>query len=136
LEELAAELTLQPDDTDGTVRAVGHLTARYTQPCSVTLEPLTSTVEVPVDITYAPEEDLGNQSDDESDLDLDEPPEPIVDGVFDVGETLVQLLALEIDPFPRTPDLPFEDFTDAGDPGPAASPFAALADLKKKLDNP
>ena len=38
-------------------------------------------------------------------IDDDEVPEPLVGGIIDLGEAATEHLALEIDPFPRNPDL-------------------------------
>ena len=61
-------------------------------------------------------------------VDADEPPEPLQDGVVDLGAVATEFLLLGIDPYPRKPDAVF-DAPPAGDP--ADKPFAALAALKK-----
>ena len=50
--------------------------------------------------------------------------------VIDLGDYVVEHLALEIDPFPRRPGAVFE----APEPLPETSPFAALKALKPRGD--
>ncbi|MBL6932816.1 MAG: DUF177 domain-containing protein [Rhodospirillales bacterium] len=64
-----------------------------------------------------------------------EPPDPMVDGGFDLGETVAEQLSLEIDPFPRSPDANFDgysSFDNGKDEEGRISPFAVLEQLKKK----
>jgi hypothetical protein len=56
-------------------------------------------------------------------------PQPLTGGVVDLGALATEFLILAIDPYPRKADAVFAGFS-AGE-GPA-SPFAALAALKKK----
>ena len=73
------------------------------------------------------------------DIDDEDPPEPMIGGRFDLGETMVQLVAQEIDPFPRKPGLPYADFSTAtghhekDHAEPSENPFAVLENLKDKL---
>jgi len=120
----------------------GSVSATITQPCSVTLEPVETRIEMPVSLQFEEEIDVEDQQLEEIDITKNEPPEPIIDGGFDIGEAMVQLVAIEIDPFPRQPDLPFEDYASApgntaiSAPAPPDNPFAVLAELKNKLDKP
>lgn len=139
LEELAIEVALS--HTKRGVRADGHLQATVVQPCSVTLEPLVSQLDLPIELEFEHENFHKNIDFQDVDVDEDDPPEDIVGGRFDLGETLVQVLAVEIDPFPRSPDLPYAD-TESGtvdgddvDGASERNPFAALAALKDKLED-
>ena len=75
------------------------------------------------------------------DIDTEEhdPPEQIIGGQFDVGDTLIQLLAVEINPFPRKPGASLENMPEAKaqrertEESETDNPFAALAALKDKL---
>lgn len=116
----------------------GRITARLHQACVVTLDPFPVQLDVPVQLDFAPEEDVAafarrNDRDDaEIDIEVllneDDPPEPIVDGVIDLGGITLEFLALALDPYPRKPGVSFE--ASAGDTG-TESPFAALAKLKR-----
>ena len=68
--------------------------------------------------------------------DMPDPPDPLHDGGFDLGETVAEQLSLNIDPFPRSVNASFDEFTTSGDDGEAEqriNPFAVLEGLKKKL---
>jgi len=67
---------------------------------------------------------------------MDDGPDPIEDGIIDVGEAVVEELALLIPPYPRVPGAEFNDIiedADGGDDKP--NPFAKLAALKKDLES-
>ena len=148
LKEMTFEAHLTPSHRHTKVHAVGRIDAIITQACSVTLEPMDTHIDMPFEIRFEEfDEAEENASHDthkdaimDVDLDADDPPEPIVDGALDMGEAVVQLTALEIDPFPRKPGLPFED--KAAHPRGKAdeeaeiqtpNPFAVLASLKDKI---
>jgi hypothetical protein len=57
-----------------------------------------------------------------------EPPEPLVDGIIDLGVIAVEFLMLGIDPYPRKKGV---EFVTPNAPDPATSPFSALGKLKK-----
>jgi len=122
LDALEAEIALAPAP-GGAVRARGILRARVVQACVVTLEPVPQAVEAPIDWRVLPP---GEAPSDEMDSGPDEiESEP--DGSVDLGEALVQELALSLDPYPRAPgaEVPGE----ARDEAP--SPFAGLAGLRR-----
>ena len=117
------------------VRLHGAVNAELTQACVVTLAPLKTTVSLEMDRRYAPPELVVEADDDEDDIpfDDDDPPDIIEAGVIDVGDAVVEQLALEIDPFPRADGAEFEGYS-SGPSGADAvkSPFAALEGLVKK----
>ena len=135
LDSLTAKVGLTPVD-GGLVRVHGALAAKVTQACVVTLEPVTTRVEASFQRQYgtdAPEEAGGLIAD----ADTEESAEPLAHGTVDVGETVAEQLALELDPFPRAPEAAFDGFSsgsksvgddDTGDGGP----FTVLARLKEK----
>ena len=55
-------------------------------------------------------------------------PEPLIDGVVDLGALATEFLLLGLDPYPRKPGAVFEPPQDLA---PDAGPFAALAKLTK-----
>lgn len=120
------------------VKLDGRIAARLHQACVVTLEPFPVQLDVPVQLDFAPEEDIAafTRRNDRDDAEIDievllneeDPPEPIVDGVIDLGSVTLEFLALALDPYPRKPGVSFE--SSAGDTG-TESPFAALAKLKR-----
>ena len=64
----------------------------------------------------------------ESDEEIPDPPEPIVNGVIDLGRLATDALFLAIDPYPRRLDAVFEPPVVAADP--EDHPFAALKALR------
>ena len=119
------------------VKLEGKITAALHQTCVVTLEAFPVALKVPVKLDFVPEAELatlaaGDTGEGEIDIEVllneEDPPEPIVDGVIDLGSITLEFLALALDPYPRKPGASFE--SSAGDTG-AESPFAALAKLKR-----
>ena len=127
---LQAELSLAPWQDDG-LMIWGALTADLSQTCVVTLEPLPARLNEPVEARYLPEAQASLLRQDEalSDPHEPDPPEPLPEsGVLDLGELVVQHLAVALDPYPRRPGVAF---TPPGDDLPLTGPFAKLAALKR-----
>lgn len=128
-----AELKLLPVK-GGTVHVTGRVTGKVTQICVVTLDPFDNDVDEDVDVVFAPPSqirELADSADDdgESDDDRPDPPEPIDNGVIDLGKLATDALFLGLDPYPRKPDAVFQDQVEA--PSADEHPFAALRALKK-----
>ena len=117
----------------GKVHVVGRVTARVGQTCVVSLDPIENDIDEPVDLMFAPEADIPRLSttvDDEAESeDIPDSPEPIINGVIDLGRVATDVLFLGIDPYPRKPDAVFEQPMVAADP--EDHPFAALKALKE-----
>ena len=99
------------------VRVTGQVNARVGQTCVITLEPVENDVEESVDLTFSPAAGSQAQSGD------GEPPEPLADGVLDLGAITTEFLLLGIDPYPRKPGASFDPPHDVSEEN---SPFAAL----------
>jgi uncharacterized metal-binding protein YceD (DUF177 family) len=133
-EILSASASLDVTPTSGgRVHVAGHVRARIGQTCVVTLEPIENDIDEPIDLIFAPPEQIPQLADlvDEaadSDIEIPDPPEPIVDGVIDLGRLATDALFLAIDPYPRRPDAVFEPPVVAADP--EDHPFAALKALQ------
>jgi len=117
----------------GRYHVAGHVRARIGQTCVVTLEPMESDIDEPVDMIFAPPEQIPELSDlvddaAESDEEIPDPPEPIENGIIDLGRVATDALYLAVDPYPRKPDAVFEPLVEAADP--EDHPFAALKALK------
>lgn len=138
LESLSGRFTLTRSGER--VRLDGFVDAAFHQTCIVTLEPFAAALSVPVRLDFLPEAELAaiaaraardageGEIDVEVNLDDDDPPEAIVDGVIDLGAVMLEFLALSLDPYPRKPGAAF----DSPQPDPLLqSPFAALARLKR-----
>ena len=125
LDRLEARVRLTPLAGD-LVRLDAELTADVVQECVVTLEPIATRVEDHFTLLYGGTEEAAQVVlSGEAEL-----VEPLSDGAIDIGEAVAQQLSLALDPFPRAPGAE----APAPEPGddPPASPFAALAKLKKR----
>ena len=127
LERLTAGFDLMRHGADG-LRVVGRVQAAVVQNCVVTLEPIESAVDEAIELLFLPEAPTAPDVVDLEAVEADDPPEPLQNGVVDLGAVATEFLLLGIDPYPRKPGAVFEA-PPAG--GPASSPFAALAALKK-----
>ena len=130
----SASLDVTPQN-GGRVHVTGRVRARIGQTCVVTLDPIENEIDEPIDLEFAPPEQIPQLSDlvddaAESDTEIPDPPEPIINGAIDLGRLATDALFLAIDPYPRKPDAVFEAPRPQDDP--AANPFAALAALKKE----
>jgi uncharacterized metal-binding protein YceD (DUF177 family) len=128
----SASLDVTPQ-SGGRVHVTGHVRARIGQTCVVTLDPIENEIDEPIDLVFAPPEQIPQLSDlvddaAESDAEIPDPPEPIVNGVVDLGRLATDALFLAVDPYPRRPDAVFEPLIEAADP--MDHPFAALKALQ------
>ncbi len=123
LGSFAAEVTLRPEGL-GVVLAEGMLLAQVTQVCVVSLEPFETAIEAPFRLVFRPA-GPGERAAEQT-LDAEAEEEVIYEGEsFDLGEALVETLALELDPWPRRPGAVLQPLPATA--GGRASPFAALA---------
>jgi hypothetical protein len=125
----------------GRVHVSGHVTARIGQTCVVTLEPIENEIDEDVDLTFAPAEQIPELADESIDEEIEigagdmlEPPEPIVNGIIDLGRLATDVLFLAIDPYPRKEGAVYEPEVTAADP--ADHPFAALKALQAAPKKP
>ena len=124
---------------DGRVHVTGRVRARIGQTCVVTLDPIENDIDEDVDLIFAPAEQISHLSDlveeaAESDAEIPDPPEPIVNGVIDLGRLATDALFLAVDPYPRKPGALFEPHVEAADP--EDHPFAALKALRGDSNPP
>lgn len=127
-----AAFNLKPR-SGGQVHVTGRVQARVGQNCVVTLEPLESDIDEEIDLTFAPSEQIPElaepeDDDDDSATDMTNAPEPIENGVIDLGRLASDMLYLAIDPYPRKEGAEFEPQVEAADP--EDNPFAALKSLQ------
>lgn len=120
----------------------GEMRARVTQICGVSLEPFESDVIEPIDVDFAPPEDVKaaqaaslHSNAQKSHVLVGpepDPPDMIVGGRIDLGVLACEFLSLGLDPYPRKPGIVFEPPNDP-DPDESDSPFRALRKLKDRL---
>lgn len=145
LDRLEARLKIARLGPDGlTVR--GEVTAELRQICVVTLEEFEARVVEPIEARFAPPKQPATPSAKdarraradrrtdapEQPIDAldDDPPDPLIGGVVDLGALVCEFLALGLDPYPRKPGARFAE------PAPVeadaeVSPFAKLRSAPK-----
>jgi len=119
----------------GRFHVAGRVRARIGQTCVVTLEEIENDIDEPVDLIFAPPEQIPEMAAlvdeaEESDEEVPDPPEPIENGVIDLGRVATDALFLAVDPYPRKAGAVFEPVVEAADP--EDHPFAALRALQAK----
>ena len=117
--------------------------AVYKQKCVISLKPIKKEIDCTFQRIYSSiiDEIFEHESEPqkeyyENSQDFPDPPDPLVNGYIDIGESVAEQLSLELDPFPRIEGLSFKGFSsDQGEQisERSANPFAILKQLKKKL---
>jgi hypothetical protein len=87
----------------GRFHVLGRVQARVGQTCVVTLDPIENDVDEPIDLIFAPPEQIPQLADliddaAESDTEIPDPPEPIESGAIDLGRLATDALLLGLDP--------------------------------------
>ena len=123
----------------GRFQVSGRVRARIGQVCVVTLEPMESDIDEQIDLIFAPPEHIPQMATlideaGESDGDTPDSPEPIENGIIDLGRLATDALYLGVDPYPRKPEAVFEPLVEPEDP--EDHPFAALRALKVEPEKP
>jgi len=113
----------------GGVRVSGRLLAEVSQPCVVTLAPLSQLVDEPVERAFLLGPDINADAAAGSqtfiDLSLDEIPDYFEGSRLDLSALLLEVLGLSIELYPRAPDAKMRA-EQAGDELAKLSPFAVL----------
>ncbi len=130
IHELSANISAEGWPGDG-LRLRGAVEADIEQICVVTLVSFREVRKIDFERCFLP--DLTGRTD-ETEVVIDpiseDEPDVIENGQIDIGELVVETLALALDPYPRIPDAEFappesDEITDR------SSPFAVLTDLKR-----
>jgi hypothetical protein len=117
----------------GRVHVAGRVLAKVGQTCVVTLEPIESEIDEEVDLIFAPTDEIAPQIDvDDGESAVPDTPEPIENGMIDLGRLAADVLYLAIDPYPRKQGAVFEPQVAAVDP--EDHPFASLKALQTGPD--
>ena len=121
-EVLSAQASFDVTPTSGgRFHVAGHVRARVGQTCVVTLEEIENDIDEPVDLTFAPPEQIPQMAAlvdeaEESEEETPDPPEPIENGMIDLGRVATDALYLAVDPYPRKAGAVFEPVVEAADP--------------------
>jgi uncharacterized metal-binding protein YceD (DUF177 family) len=117
---------------DARVFLTGHLEARATQTCVVTLDPVEADIDIPVTAEFWPAPRIAELerelADPEKTVPLDWP-YAIEDGTIDLGPVVYESLATSLDPYPKKAGASFQWSQGPGEKG-ESGPFAALKRLK------
>ncbi len=131
LRQLRAAITLQR--RAGVIHAEGTVDGDVVQACAVTGDSIPAKVTAPVHVRYVA--DPITSEADEIELSGDDCDTLAIEqGRIDIGELAAETLALALDPYPRSPqaDTFLREQAEARTTGLGA--FAALKDLKSKLE--
>jgi len=135
LEGLTADYRLRRG-AGGRIHLAGQLKARATQSCVVTLEPVDTAIDAPIEAEFWPAplvEELERKAEDPGYEDLLDWPEAIADGTIDLGPLIYESLATALDPYPKQAGASFQGSQGAAAAeGGESGPFAALKRLKDR----
>jgi uncharacterized metal-binding protein YceD (DUF177 family) len=115
----------------------GRLQAAATQTCILSLEPVESVLDVPVEMEFwllPLIEELNHQAEDKGHP-LREWPEPILEGKIDIGSVIYETFATALDPYPKRQGASLqwqESDAQSDDKEKPEGLFAALAQLKQR----
>jgi uncharacterized metal-binding protein YceD (DUF177 family) len=138
LRSLEGSVALKPE-MGRQISMIGSIRAEIVQNCVITGNPLTTTLDFKLNRVFQedadPFEGLNNDEEDDDITDPDiEDPDPIIDGVIDAGEQVVEELALNIPAYPRSPGASIDGIApEQSETNSATIPFAALASLKDRM---
>jgi uncharacterized metal-binding protein YceD (DUF177 family) len=140
LESLRVKAVVSRQSLD-LVQAACECRAEYSQACVATSKPLNNNLNFEFRRSFSANAKVYFGSDVEPDeeekflgQEILDPPDPMTDGGFDLGESVAEQLSLEIDPFPRAADAVIDCFASAGEAASTLrpNPFAILEQLRKK----
>ena len=133
IERLDATLRVRRLGERPLVQVSGRFEAEVTQACVVTLVPVRSHLADDIALSYGLDSRMTPMEDEE--VGKEDPPEPHGPEGIDLGEAIVQYLAIALDPYPRAAEAGLErkDWGhDEDDAGQSSGPFAVLQALKSK----
>lgn len=134
LDRFEAHVTLERDGER--IRACGRVRAALKQSCVATGEPVAEHVDEPFEIIFLPEPQPGSV---DEEIELAEEDCDVVfyeAGAIDLATAVADTLALAMNPYPRTPSADAALKKAGVLTEEQASPFAALAKLKRGGDEP
>ncbi|MBU6235046.1 MAG: DUF177 domain-containing protein [Alphaproteobacteria bacterium] len=150
VDSLTGEAELVRESDGMTIAVKGHFAAEVTQACVTTLEPVKDSIEEDFEGWFLDEsqaksfkkarkmktdsdsdEPFGGDEDEETMMPAEmEDPEPVINGMVDVGELVAQYLSLALDPYPKSEKALAEGPIGDDSPPEKTSPFDVLKQLK------
>jgi uncharacterized metal-binding protein YceD (DUF177 family) len=136
LKSLVATMHVGPGG-GGLIEVRGRLKAELVQACVVTLEPVPDSIAEEFTLLFSRQAPKPKPAQEVVIDNGEDPPEVLNGDVLDLGEVIVEQLALAVNPYPRAPGAEFKPVVVGEVEAPIAtvSPFAALAKLKTKSEN-
>jgi uncharacterized metal-binding protein YceD (DUF177 family) len=122
----------------GRLRLAGKLGAKVTQTCVVSLDPVETSLDLPIEVEFWPAglvDEFERSADESGNHELVDWPDTVVDGKIDLGPVIYETLATALDPYPRKEGASFQWSQAQGGEGREtgkSGPFAALAALKRR----
>lgn len=124
-------LEVRPVGSDG-AEVVGKLEGVVRQRCVVSLEEFDNPIAENFSVDFASNAQSEASNDDEEEI--EDLPDPIVDGKIDLGALATEFLILSVDPYPRKPGVEFAaPPAEEAAPEPKRSPFEQLSGLKDRI---
>lgn len=142
---LTAAVTFIRAPGNPAVHATGEFKAHIRQSCVVSGDPVTSDITESFEAWFADKSKMASIAKARREqalraggaempiMEEQDDPEPIIDGMIDAGEMVVQFLSLAINPFPRAPGAALDNTVDAPPPPPVNNPFAGLKNWKDSV---
>lgn len=135
LSHLSADITLirEPDPAQPIIMSA-QIRGMVVQECVVSLVPISSVIEERIDCAFAPNDGpKSNKLVIDIAPDGEDPPEPIIDGHFDVGGLIAEHFGLCIEAFPRDEGAKFNAPAMSSDKDEAEeNPFSVLKKLHER----
>jgi uncharacterized metal-binding protein YceD (DUF177 family) len=112
IEDIKADVTVEQDGPH-LFYVQGSFTAKITQECVITLEPIVCVIEDQFEAWFSEQEKLAHFKKAQQDarikkenielpiLDEKDDPEPVIHGKIDIGEVVTQFVSLAINPYPQ-----------------------------------
>lgn len=128
---LNVKLEVRPRGDNG-ADVSGTLEGIVRQTCVVSLEEFDSPIQESFSVDFAENPNSEAETDDEEEI--EELPDPIVDGKIDLGALATEFLILAVDPYPRKPGVEFKVLPQKEEAAEAKpNPFEKLSALKPEI---
>ena len=118
----------------GGIQAKGNVSGTIVQPCVVTGDPVSQTINEAIDRVFLPGHDAASEATAGAEifvnLEDDDLPDYFEGDEIDLADLVIEVFALAIDLYPRKPGVELTEELKGDDPA-ELSPFAALKSLKK-----
>ncbi len=131
VQSLKVSLEVRPVGSDEAV-VNGKIEGVVRQVCVVSLDEFDNPIADNFSVDFAVEPESKAKTEDEEEI--EDLPDPIIDGKIDLGALAAEFLILSVDPYPRKPGAEFEPpATGEAAPEPRRSPFEGLSGLKDRI---